>query len=357
MNSALVTDLAAVEGASAPPWRYSVAPMMAWTDKHYRYLARLISRHTLLYTEMVTTGAILYGDAEPRLAFNAEEHPIAVQLGGSEPEDLAKAAKICLGYGYDEINLNCGCPSDRVKRGAFGACLMAEPERVRDSVAAMREVVDVPVTVKCRIGIADSKAEASVDELSYESLLNFIDVVAEGGCTRFIVHARKAILGGLSPAQNRQIPPLRYDVVQRLKAERPELAVILNGGLMTVADCEEQLSWADGVMVGRAAYHNPLQLAEIDQRLFGAEQASTNRHQIVHNMLPYVEQQLAAGVRLQSIARHMHGLFQSVPGAKQWRRHLSENAPRENAGVEVLEQALRKVPDLTGLPATSESAA
>lgn len=352
-----MTELQVLEGASAPPWRYSVAPMMAWTDKHYRYLARLISRHTLLYTEMVTTGAILFGDAEPRLAYNAEEHPIAVQLGGSEPEDLAKTAKICESYGYDEINLNCGCPSDRVKRGAFGACLMAEPERVRDSVIAMRDVVDVPVTVKCRIGIADRKSEAAVDELSYQDLLNFIDVVAEGGCTRFIVHARKAILGGLSPAQNRQIPPLRYDVVERLKTERPELTIVLNGGLVTVDDCEQPLSWADGVMVGRAAYHNPLQLAEVDARLFGADPMPLNRHQIVHNMLPYVEQQLAAGVRLQSIARHMHGLFQSVPGAKQWRRYLSENAPRETAGVEVLEQALLKVPDITGLPAVSDTAA
>ena len=252
---------------------------------------------------------------------------------------------MCASYGYDEINLNCGCPSDRVKRGAFGACLMAEPERVRDCVVAMQAVVNVPVTVKCRIGIDDQD--------SYEHLLHFIDVVAESGCRRFIVHARKAILGGLSPAQNRQIPPLRYDVVQRLKAERPELTIILNGGLLSVDDCEQQLSWADGVMVGRAAYNNPLQLAEVDRRLFGTDDKPINRHDIVRNMLPYVEQQLATGVRLQSIARHMHGLFQSVPGAKRWRRYLAENAPERTAGVEVLEQALGRVPEFTALPAES----
>jgi len=316
--------------------RISVAPMMDWTDRHCRYFLRLFSRHTLLYTEMVTTGAILRGDAERFLRFDAAEHPVAVQLGGSDPADLAAAAKIAAQFGYDEINLNVGCPSDRVQSGRFGACLMAEPELVRDCVKAMQDVVDIPVTVKHRIGIDAAD--------SYDHMRQFVETVAASGCTTFIVHARKAVLGGLSPKQNREIPPLKYAYVYRLKQSFPELEVLINGGLTTHEIIAEQLTHVDGAMIGREAYHNPYLLAEVDQRYFGSEEPVLSRVEIIEKFLPYIEQQLAAGTRLNHITRHILGAFSSQPGGRLWRRYLSEHAYQKNAGPEVIEQALAVVP-------------
>ena len=313
----------------------AVAPMLDWTDRHYRYFIRLLSRHTLLYTEMVTTGAILRGDRERLLAHDPAEYPLALQLGGSDPAELARCARIATDWGYDEINLNVGCPSDRVQSGRFGACLMAEPDLVAACVAAMRAATDLPVTVKTRIGIDERD--------SYQELADFVRRVAAGGCTVFIVHARKAWLSGLSPKENREIPPLRYEVVHRLKRDFPELTIVLNGGLTTLEQVTEQLRQVDGAMIGRAAYENPYLLAEVDRRFFGSSASPPNRHQVVRALLPYLEERLRAGTPLQCMTRPILGLFQGIPGARAWRRVLSERAWRHGAGVEVVEAALERV--------------
>lgn len=316
--------------------RLSVAPMLDWTDRHCRYFHRLLSSQTLLYTEMVTTGAIIHGKGD-FLAYNEEEHPVALQLGGSNPADLARCAKLAQERGYDEINLNVGCPSDRVQNGRFGACLMAEPDLVAQCVAAMKEVVDIPVTVKTRIGIDDKD--------SYEFLTNFVTLVSEkGGCEQFTIHARKAWLSGLSPKENREIPPLDYPRAYQLKQDFPHLIIAVNGGVKTLAEAKEHLQHLDGVMIGREAYQSPYLLAEVDQQIFGLDTQVKKRSQVVQEMYPYIEQQLAQGSYLGHITRHMLGLFQNMPGARQWRRHISENAHKAGAGIEVVEQALAKIP-------------
>ncbi len=281
---------------------------------------------------MVTTGAILHGNRDRHLQFNQTEHPVALQLGGSNPADLAECAKIAADYGYDEINLNVGCPSDRVQNGRFGACLMAEPELVAECVAAMRQAVSMPVTVKSRIGIDDRD--------SYDELRHFIQTVAAAGCETFIIHARKAWLSGLSPKQNRDVPPLRYDVVFQLKQEFSMLKIVINGGIESLDSSLDLLTQVDGVMLGREVYHNPYLLAEVDRRLFNDEHPIQSRQETVLAMLPYIEQQLQQGVRLHCIARHMLGLFHGVDGARAWRRHLSENATRFGAGSQVILDAL-----------------
>lgn len=319
-----------------PSSRLSVAPMLDWTDRHCRYFHRLLSSQTLLYTEMVTTGAIIHGKGD-FLAYNEEEHPVALQLGGSNPADLARCAKLAQERGYDEINLNVGCPSDRVQNGRFGACLMAEPDLVAQCVAAMKEVVDIPVTVKTRIGIDDQD--------SYEFLTNFVTLVSEkGGCEQFTIHARKAWLSGLSPKENREIPPLDYLRAYQLKQDFPHLIIAVNGGVKTLAEAKEHLQHLDGVMIGREAYQSPYLLAEVDQQIFGLDTPVKKRSQVVQEMYPYIEQQLAQGSYLGHITRHMLGLFQNMPGARQWRRHISENAHKAGAGIEVVEQALAKIP-------------
>lgn len=314
--------------------RVSVAPMMGWTDRHYRYFARLISPNALLYTVMITTGAIVYGKKLEVLEYSPEEHPIALQLGGSDPKDLAYCAKIAEEYGYDEVNLNCGCPSDRVQNGDFGACLMAEPERVADCIDAMRQVVSVPVTVKTRIGIDDRD--------SYEFLTDFVGPIAEKGCDTFIIHARKAILSGLSPAENRTIPPLKWDVAHRLKKDFPQLTIILNGGIQTTEHVLQSLQHVDGVMIGREAYQNPYFLADIEREIFGTEKIM-NRHAVIEAMFPYIERMLQSGADLKDITRHMLGLYQGLPGAKRWRRALSEEAYKPAANVNTVVAALKHV--------------
>jgi tRNA-dihydrouridine synthase A len=323
--------------------RVSVAPMMDWTDRHCRFFLRLLTRRTLLYTEMVTTGAVLRGDQERLLAHDPAEHPLALQLGGSDSAELARSARIAAEFGYDEVNLNVGCPSDRVQSGRFGACLMAEPALVADCVAAMRAAVALPITVKTRIGIDDRD--------SYAELVEFVGRVAEGGCQIFIVHARKAWLTGLSPRENREIPPLRYDIVHRLKRDFPDLIIVLNGGLTRLDQIAEQLRHVDGVMIGRAAYENPYLLAEVDQRFWGSTRRAPSRHEIIRDLLPYVELQLWRGTPLHCMTRHLYGLFQGVPGARAWRRYLSENAHGPGAGAAVLEAALRLVPEPVAAPA------
>ncbi|PSV87398.1 tRNA dihydrouridine(20/20a) synthase DusA [Photobacterium leiognathi] len=319
-----------------PMQRFSVAPMLDWTDRHCRYFHRIMSKEALLYTEMVTTGAIIHGKGD-FLAYNEEEHPVALQLGGSNPIDLARCAKLAQERGYDEINLNVGCPSDRVQNGMFGACLMGEAELVAQCVTAMRDVVDIPVTVKTRIGIDDQD--------SYEFLKDFIHVVSEkGGCDNFTIHARKAWLSGLSPKENREIPPLDYPRVYQLKQDFSHLTMAINGGIKTFEEMEEHLKHMDGVMVGREAYQSPYLMAEVDQRLFGSDRPVMKRREVVEAMYPYIEKQLANGSYLGHITRHMLGLFQNMPGARQWRRHISENAHKPGAGIEVVQQALDKIP-------------
>jgi len=292
--------------------------MMDWTDRHCRYFHRLLSRHALLYTEMVTTGALIHGDVPRHLRFNAEEHPVALQLGGSEPADLAQCARLGQQWGYDEINLNCGCPSERVQRGAFGACLMAEPQLVADCVKAMVDVVDVPVTVKHRIGI--DKTE------SYEFVRDFVGTVADAGCKVFAVHARNAWLQGLSPKENREVPPLRYALVHRLKAEFPHLTIAINGGITTSDQVAQQLQVLDGVMIGREAYHNPWWLASWDGAFFGAADAGLTREQVELQMCDYMAREAAAhGTPWSSIARHMLGLRHGLPGARRWRQVWSDH--------------------------------
>ena len=313
------------------PHRLCLAPMLEWTDRHFRYFLRLVSKRIFLYTEMITTGAVLHGDRQKLLGYDVSEHPLALQLGGSDPSALAECARIAEDFGYDEVNLNIGCPSDRVQSGRFGACLMAEPQLVADCVAAMRKAVAIPVTVKTRIGIDERD--------SYAELTEFVHTVSQGGCNTFIIHARKAWLKGLSPKENREVPPLRYDVAQQLKQDFPDLEIVLNGGISNLQACLDHLQVFDGVMLGRAAYHNPYLLAEADSLLFQGYDPIHSRHDIMEAFLPYVEQELAKGVRLQSLCRHILGLYHSAPGGRLWRRHLSENAVKPGAGVEVLRTA------------------
>ena len=320
----------------------SVAPMMDRTDRNFRFLFRAVSKHTLLYTEMVTTHAILKGDRDRLLAYDPSEHPIALQLGGDEPADLAACARIAADLGYDEVNLNVGCPSDRVQKGRFGACLMAEPQRVADGVAAMRAAVDLPVTVKHRIGIDD------ID--TYEHMLRFVDIVAEAGCDRFSVHARKAWLQGLSPKENREIPPLRHDEVHRLKVERPHLVIETNGGIQNLDEAcahlaAEHAAPVDAVMVGRAAYARPYEWALADRRLFDPDAVVPSRREVAETMIDYAGARLAEGIYLGHVTRHMVNLFVGHRGARAWRRTLSQNAHRPGADVEVIRQALRPIPD------------
>jgi tRNA-dihydrouridine synthase A len=307
--------------------------MMEWTDRHCRYFLRLISKRTFLYTEMVTAEAVLYGNRERVLGFSPEEHPVGLQLGGSDARKLAAAAKIGADYGYDEINLNIGCPSDRVQSGRFGACLMAEPDLVAECVAAMGEAAALPITVKCRIGIDDQDAEESLDR--------FIDGVAKAGARTFIVHARKAWLKGLSPKENRDVPPLDYDRVARLKARRPELEIVLNGGIESLASAQAHLGEVDGVMLGRAAYADPYLLAEVDGALFGSNDTPPSRLDVLDGFVPYVEAELSRGARLNQMTRHILGLFHGQPRARAFRRHLAENAHLDGAGIEVLLAARR----------------
>ncbi|MEZ8628231.1 tRNA dihydrouridine(20/20a) synthase DusA [Vibrio splendidus] len=317
--------------------RLSVAPMLDWTDRHCRYFHRLLSQQTLLYTEMITTGAILHGKGD-FLEYNEQEHPLALQLGGSNPFDLAACAKLAGERGYDEINLNVGCPSDRVQNGRFGACLMAEPELVADCVSAMKEVTDIPITVKTRIGIDDQD--------SYEFLTKFVSTVSEkGGCEQFTIHARKAWLSGLSPKENREIPPLDYDRAYQIKKDFSDLVIAVNGGVTTLEQTKEHLQHLDGVMIGREAYHSPFILAEVDQQIFGLDTPIKKRSQVVEEMYPYIERELSNGASLGHISRHMLGLFQSMPGARQWRRYISENAHKKGAGIEVMQTALAKIPN------------
>lgn len=317
--------------SGSAPWLLSVAPMMDWTDRHCRYFHRLLSPNARLYTEMVTSPALVHGDRERLIGFDVSEHPLALQLGGSDPAELAEAARIGAQFGYDEINLNVGCPSDRVQSGRFGACLMREPSLVAECFAAMRDAVSIPVTVKCRLGV-DAQDE-------YADLQHFIEVVAAAGCAVFIVHARKAWLKGLSPKENRDVPPLNYERVYHLKRDFPQLTVIINGGIESVGEVQAHLVHADGVMLGRTAYHEPYRLAEIEHVLFGTP--LPRRESVIESMRPYIEAHLASGGRLQHISRHMLGLFQGLPGARAWRRTLSENAHRPDAGFAVVEQALR----------------
>jgi tRNA-dihydrouridine synthase A len=313
-----------------PAHTFAVAPMMDWTDSPCRVLHRCLSRHALLYTEMVTADAVLHGDRKRLLGFDPAEHPVALQLGGSDPAKLAEASKIAADYGYDEVNLNVGCPSDRVQSGRFGACLMREPALVADCVAAMRAAVSIPVTVKCRIGVDDQDPEVALRAL--------IDDSAAAGVTTFAVHARKAWLEGLSPKENRDVPPLDYPLVYRIKQERPHLTILVNGGIETLEQAEEHLVHADGVMMGRAAYQNPVLLAEVDARFFGA--APTDLDVAVDAYAEHVERQLAQGARLHGLIKPMLGLFNGRPGARLFRRHLSENAVRDGAGIAVLREAL-----------------
>ncbi len=317
----------------------SVAPMLDWTDRHCRYFHRLLSQRAILYTEMVTTGALIHGDHHRFLQFNQAEHPLALQLGGSNPRELAICAKMAEDYGYDEINLNVGCPSDRVQNGRFGACLMAEPELVAECVAAMTQAVAIPVTVKSRIGIDDKD--------SYPELVHFIGTVAAAGCQTFIIHARKAWLSGLSPKENREIPPLRYDTVYQLKIDFPHLEIILNGGVTSIDQAETILQRVNGVMIGREAYQHPFLLIDADQRLFGDTRPTLSRTEIVHALLPYISAQLGNGLRLHSITRHILGLFHGQYGGRGWRRHLSEKGNLAGADEAVVLQALKfTVPDV-----------
>lgn len=312
--------------------------MLDWTDKHCRYFHRLLSQEAVLYTEMVTTGAILHGDAQRYLQFNEAEHPVALQLGGSEPSAMAECARIAQRYGYDEVNINVGCPSERVQRGAFGACLMAEPELIAECFRVMQGEVDIPVTIKHRIGIDDQE--------DYAGMQHFVETVANAGCKTFIVHARKAWLKGLSPKENRDIPPLRYELVYQLKEAFPELEIIINGGIKTLDECREHLEQVDGVMVGREAYQNPWMLAQVDALLYGSPVLLERRKQVLPALYAYVEQQIANDVHLNHMSRHLLGLFQGLPGAKKWRRYISENAHKPGSGVEVLQAAADLVTEI-----------
>ncbi len=315
--------------------KFTVAPMLDWTDRFCRYFHRLLTNHAVLYTEMVTTGAILHGDRDRHLRFDSIEHPLALQIGGSEPQEMAECARIAEDYGYDEVNINVGCPSERVQKGAFGACLMAEPNLIAECVSAMHSAVQIPVTVKNRIGIDDQE--------DYAALRNFVSTVSQAGCETFIIHARKAWLRGLSPKENREIPPLRYDLVYQLKQEFPQLEIIINGGITTLEQCQAHLQQVDGVMVGREAYHNPWILAQVDPLFYRAEAPFHDRKEALECFLEYVQTQLDAGVPLNHMSRHILGLFQGMRGARGWRRYISENAHKPGAGVETLQEAMQMV--------------
>jgi tRNA-dihydrouridine synthase A len=323
------------QAAVVPSRRLSVAPMMDWTDRHCRVFHREITKHTWLYTEMVTTGALVYGDVERHLRFNEEEHPVALQLGGSDPADLATSAKLGEKWGYDEVNLNCGCPSERVQKGAFGACLMAEPQLVADCVKAMRDAVSIDVTVKHRIGIDN--------EQSYDFVRDFVGKVAGAGCTTFIVHARNAILKGLSPKENREIPPLKYEYAYQLKRDFPDFEIIINGGIKTEAEIDQHLQHLDGVMLGREAYHNPFLMANFDQRYYGDNRDPKTRQQVLEAMIPYIQAQLAQygplGLKLNSITRHMLGIMTGLPGARAFRQVLSDSKQLARADANLLLEA------------------
>lgn len=312
----------------------SVAPMMDWTDRHDRYFLRLISPSVRLYTEMVTAQALAHGDVNYLLGFDKTEKPLALQLGGSDPFLLAQSAKMGEDFGYDEINLNVGCPSERVQSGRFGACLMLEPLLVADCVSAMQDAVNIPVTIKCRIGVDEQD--------SYQALYYFIETISKAGCQVFIIHARKAWLSGLSPKQNREIPPLNYEVVKQIKRDFPELTIIINGGIKTISDIDHCLNSVDGVMIGREAYANPYFLAAIQAKYFSNENIKS-RGEVIQAFLPYVQEQLQNNKRLTSLTRHILGLFQGQRGAATWRRYLSQEAHKKGAGIEVIEQALRMI--------------
>ncbi|AFV00834.1 tRNA dihydrouridine(20/20a) synthase DusA [Simiduia agarivorans] len=317
------------------PRAFSLAPMMEWSDRHCRYFWRLLSKQAFLYTEMVTTGALIHGDRERFLNYNPEEHPVALQLGGSNPQELAACAQMAESWGYDEVNLNCGCPSDRVQNGMIGACLMAQPQLVADCIKAMQDAVQIPVTVKHRIGIDDMDDD--------QGLLDFVAPIAATGCVTFIVHARKAWLKGLSPKENREIPPLNYDRVHKLKQEFPDLEIIINGGLKTLADCQAQLAHVDGVMVGREAYHNPWLLSEVDAAIYGQPPVTIDRLAVIDQMMGYIDKQLSAGMRLHHITRHLLGLFHGQPGGKQFRRIISAEAHKPGADAELVYRALEPI--------------
>ncbi len=324
-----------VECSTGP--KVSIAPMMDWTDRHCRYFMRLLSPSVVLYTEMVTAAALEYGDAGKLLRFDRSERPVALQLGGSDPARMARAAKVGEDTGYNEININVGCPSDRVQSGAFGACLMLRPAVVAECVRAMRSVVSVPVTVKTRIGIDDFD--------QYEFLRDFISANVHAGCDTFVVHARKAILAGLSPKENRSVPRLNYERVYRLKDAFPDLTIVLNGGVTTLDECRTHLQYVDGVMIGRQAYHQPWFLTHLEQA-FGRDDTYVvpSRQDVIQRLTPYIERELADGAELKHITRHLLGLFAGQPGARAWRRYLSENSHRPGAGLEVLQGALAKLP-------------
>ncbi len=309
--------------------------MLDWTDRHERYFLRLMSRHAYLYTEMITIGALIHGNRDRYLQFNDQEQPIALQLGGSDPKALAECAKMAEDYGYNEVNINVGCPSERVQKGAFGACLMAEPELIADCVDAMRAEVKIPITVKNRIGIDEQDEE--------QNLRQFIDVVSKAGCETFIIHARKAWLKGLSPKENRDVPPLNYDLVYQIKRDYPHLKIIINGGIKTIQSSLAHLQYVDGVMLGREVYHNPYLMIQVDGNIYADEREVLSRKQVLEQYFSYIEQQMGQGVYLKQMSRHLLGLFQGQPGAKAWRRYISENAYKEGAGIEVLQQALEKV--------------
>ena len=317
---------------TADAFRFCVAPMLDWTDRHERYFLRLMSKKARLYTEMVTTGALLHGDAPRHLDYHPAEHPLALQLGGSNPEELARCAELAQQWGYDEINLNIGCPSDRVQSGRFGACLMAEPELVAHCVESMQKACDLPITIKSRIGIDDHDSD--------EFLQQFIQRIYQSGCRIFIVHARIALLSGLSPKENREIPPLQYDRVARLKARYADACIVLNGGIRSIAQSSDLLQTFDGVMLGREVYQNPYIMSDVDTALFGSPSTSMTRCDVLNAYLPYVREQLAAGTSLHHMTRHILGLYKGQPGGKLFRRHLSENAWKKSAGIAVLEDAI-----------------
>ena len=315
--------------------RLSIAPMMDRTDRHFRYFLRLITKHTLLYTEMITTGAILYGEQKRFLNYSQSEHPLALQLGGSNLDELARCAKIAEEWDYDEINLNIGCPSDRVQSARFGACLMAEPELVADCVSAMKQQTQIPITVKTRIGIDERD--------SYEELSAFIEQVSNAGCQTFIIHARKAWLKGLSPKENRETPPLQYETVYLLKKDYPQLEIVINGGFTSIEQISEQYNHVDGVMIGRAAYQNPYLLAEVDQLIFQDDYPVKSRHEILEEFMEYVVHNLAQGIYLSHMARHILGLYQGQAGARLFRRIISEKAYQPGAGLDILKEAANQI--------------